>query len=121
MSNEIIPYPRLTQSDKEGTPDFRMPEGINERTLRMLGCNCKDVRIIYSGGRGGKMMTLEEFLKLLPEDKRKDVVIVRASDLVPELKGNKLPRIVGYDMMETSEPTWKLWERIKSALESKKK
>ena len=46
----------------------------------------------------------------------KDVVIVRASDPVPELKGNKLPRIVDYDMMETSEPTWKLWERIKSAI-----
>lgn len=68
---------------------------------------------IVFGGRGmGKMMALEEFLKLLPEDKRKDVVIVRASDPVPELKGNKLPRIVDYDMMETSEPTWKLWERI---------
>lgn len=79
------------------------------------------IRIIYGGGRRGKMMALEEFLKLLPEDKRKDVVIVRASDPVPELKGNKLPRIVDYDIMETSEPTWKLWERIKSALESKKK
>ena len=77
---------------------------------------------IVCGGRGrGKMMDAEEILKLLPEDKRKDVVIVRASDPVPELKGNKLPRIVDYDMMETSEPTWKLWERIKSALESKKK
>lgn len=121
MSNEIIPYPSLTQSDKEGIPDFRVPEGIDERALEMLGCNCKDVRIIYSGRRGGKMMALKEFLKLLPEDKRKDVVIVRASDPVPELKGNKLPRIVDYDIMETSEPTWKLWERIKSALESKKK
>lgn len=72
--------------------------------------------IIYGGGRRGKMMALEEFLKLLPEDKRKDVVIVRASDPVPELKGNKLPRVVDYDMMGTSEPTWKLWERIKSAI-----
>lgn len=72
---------------------------------------------IVCGGRGrGKMVALEEFLKLLPEDKRKDVVIVRASDPVPELKGNKLPRIVDYDMMETSEPTWKFWERIKSAI-----
>ena len=67
------------------------------------------------------MMALEEFLKLLPEDKRKNVVIVRASDPVPELKGNKLPRIVECDMMETSEPTWKLWKRIISVLESKKK
>jgi len=67
------------------------------------------------------MMALEEFLKLLPEDKRKDVVIVRASDPVPELKGKKLPRIVDYDMMETSESTWKLWERIKATLKSKKK
>lgn len=79
------------------------------------------IHIVCGGRRSGKMMALEEFLKLLPEDKRKDVVIVRASDPVPELKGNKLPRIVDYDMIETSEPTWKLWERIKSALESKKK
>lgn len=72
---------------------------------------------IVFGGRGrGKMMVAEEFLKLLPEAKRKDVVIARASDPVPELKGNKLPRIVDYEMMETSEPTWKLWERIKSAI-----
>ena len=72
---------------------------------------------IVCGGRGkGKMMAIEEFLKLLPEDKRKDVVIIRASDPVPELKGNKLPRIVDYDMMETSEPTWKLWDRFKSAI-----
>lgn len=116
MSNEIIPYPSLTQSDKEGIPDFRVPEGINEKTLRMLGCNCKDVRIVCGGRGWGRMMAVKEFLKLLPEDKRKDVVIVRASDLVPELKGNKLPRIVDYDMMETSEPTWKLWERIKFAI-----
>ena len=75
------------------------------------------IKYIVCGGRGrSKMITLEEFLKLLPEDKRKDVVIVRASDPVPELKGNKLPRIVDYDMTETSEPTWKLWERIKSAI-----
>lgn len=78
-------------------------------------------KIVYGGRGRGKMMALEAFLKLLPEDKRKDVVIVRASDPVPELKGNKLPRIVDYDMMETSEPAWKLWERIKSDLESKKK
>lgn len=51
MSNEIIPYPSLTQADKEGIPDFRVPEGIDERALKMLGCNCKDVRIIC-GGRG---------------------------------------------------------------------
>lgn len=79
------------------------------------------IRIIYGGRGRGKMMALEEFLKLLPEDKRKDVVIVRASDPVPELKGNKLPRIVDNDMMEISESTWKLWEEIKAALESKKK
>lgn len=77
-------------------------------------------RIIYGGRGRGKMMALEEFLKLLPEDKRKDVVIVRVSDPVPEPKGNKLPRIVDYDMMETSEPTWKLWERIKATLKSKR-
>lgn len=76
-------------------------------------------RIIYGGRGRDKMTALEEFLKLLPEDKRKDVVIVRASDPVPELRGNKLPRIVGYEMIETSEPTWKLWEEIKAALESK--
>ena len=87
----------------------------------MLGSNCKDVRIVCGGRGWGRMMAVKEFLKLLPKDKRKDVVIVRASDPVPKLKGNKLPRIVGYDMMETSEPTRRLWEKIKSALESKKK
>ena len=72
---------------------------------------------IVCGGRGrGRMMAFEEFLKLLPEDKRKDVVIVRASDPVPELKGNKLPRIVDYDMTETSEFTWELYERLKAEL-----
>ena len=76
----------------------------------------KTKHIVYGGRRRGKMMALEEFLKLLPEDKRMDVVIVRASDPVPELKGNKLPRIVDYDMIERSEPTWKLWEKIKSAI-----
>lgn len=116
MNDEIIPYPSITQADKEGIPDFRVPEGINERTLRMLGCNCKNVRIVCGDRGKGKIMALKEFLKLLPEDERKDVVIVRASDPVPELRGNKLPRIVDYDMMETSEQTWRLWERIKSAI-----
>ena len=119
MSNEIIPYPRLTQADKEGMPDFRVPEGIDERTLRMLGCNCKDVRIICAGRGKGKMMALKEFLKLLGEGKRKDIVIVRASDPVPELMGNKLPRIVDYDM-EISESTWKLWKKITSTLKRKR-
>ena len=75
-------------------------------------------KIVCSGRGKGKMMAVKEFLKLLPEDKRKDVVIVRASEPVPELKGNKHPKIVDYDMMETSEPTWKLWEKIKAALKS---
>ena len=121
MNDEIIPYPSLTQADKEGIPDFRVPEGIDERALKMLGCNCKGVRIVCGGRGRGKMMAFKEFLKLLPETKRKDVVIVKVSDPVPELRGNKLPRIIDYDLMETSEPTWILWERIKSALESKKK
>lgn len=116
MNDEIIPYPDLTLSDKDGTPHFRVPEGINERTLRILGCNCKDVRIVCGGRGWGRMMAVKEFLKLLPKDKRKDVVIVRASDPVPELKGNKLPRIEDYDMMEVSKQTWKLWENIKAAL-----
>ena len=116
MSNEIIPYPPITRTDKEGIPDFSVPEGIDERALEMLGCNCKDVRIICGGRGKGKMMALKEFLKLFLETKRKDIVIVKPSDPVPELRGNKLPRIVGYELMETSEPTWKLWERIKSAI-----
>ena len=66
-------------------------------------------------------MAFKEFLKLLPEAKRNDIVIVKASDPVPELRGNKRPRIVDYDMMETSEPTWKLWEEIKATLKSKNK
>lgn len=77
---------------------------------------------IVFGGRGkGKMMAAEEWLKLLPKEVREKVIVVKASDPVPELRGNKLPRIVGYDIMETSEPTWKLWEEIKATLKSKKK
>ena len=76
---------------------------------------------IVCGGRGkGKMMQLEEFIKQLPEDMRKDIIVVKASDPVPELRGNKLPRIVDYDMMETTEPTWKLWEIITAALKYKR-
>lgn len=93
MSNEIIPYPSLSQADKEGIPDFRIPEGIDEKALKMLGCNCKDVRIICGGRGKGKMMAFKEFLKLLPEAMRKDVVIIRASDPTPELKGNRLPTL----------------------------
>ena len=80
------------------------------------------IRHIVYGGRGrDKMMDAEEWLKLLPEEMREKVVVVKASDPVPELRGNKLPRIVDYDLMETSEPTWRLWEEIKLALKSKRK
>lgn len=81
-----------------------------------------EIKHIVFGGRGrSKMMAAEEWLETLPKEVRESVVIVKASDPVPELRGNKLPRIVGYDLMETTEPTWKLWEEIKLALKSKKK
>jgi hypothetical protein len=81
-----------------------------------------EIKHIVFGGRGrGKMMAAEEWLKTLPKEVREKVIVVKASDPVPELRGNKLPRIVDYDLMETSEPTWKLWEEIKAALKSKKK
>ena len=77
------------------------------------------IKYIVFGGRGkGKMMAAEEWLKTLPKEVREKVIVVKASDPVPELKGNKLPRIVDYDMMETSVSTWKLWEKIKAALKS---
>ena len=77
---------------------------------------------IVFGGRGwGKMMAAEEWLESLPKEVREKVIVVKASDPVPELKGAKLPRIVDYDLMETTEPTWKLWEEIKLALKSKRK
>ena len=77
---------------------------------------------IVFGGRGkGKMMAAEEWLKNLPKEVREKVIVVKVSDSVPELRGNKHPRIVDCDLMETSEPNWKLWEEIKAALKSKKK
>ena len=77
---------------------------------------------VVFGGRGrGKMMAAEEWLESLPKEVRERIIVVKASDPVPELRGNKLPRIVGYDIMETSEPTWKLWEEIKATLKSKNK
>lgn len=110
MNNEIIPYPGITLSDKEGYPNI--PEGINERALKMMGCNSKDIRIVCGGRGKGKMMAFKEFLKLLPDIMREDVVIIRASDPVPELRGNKRPRIEGYDMLEISASTWRLWEEL---------
>ena len=74
-------------------------------------------RIIYGGRSKGKMMAIEKWLETLPEEQRKNNIVVKASDPVPKLRGNKLPRIVDYDMMETLEPTWALWERIEKALE----
>lgn len=72
---------------------------------------------IVCGGRGkGKMMAAEKWLEALPKEVREKVIVVKASDPVPELKGAKLPRIEDYDMMETSELTWRLWERFKSAI-----
>ena len=87
----------ITRTDKEGVPDFQIPEGINEKALRILGCDCGlghdfgDVRTIYVGGRNkGKLRAMKEFIKFLSDDKRKDVVVIRKSDPIPELKGNKL-------------------------------
>ena len=90
----------ITRYDKEGGPDFPIPEGINEKTLRILGCDsglgCDfgDVRIVCVGGRHkGKMRAMKEFIKFLSDDKCKDVMFIRASDPIPELKGNRLPSI----------------------------
>ena len=80
----------------------------------------KSKHIVFGGRGRGKMMAAEKWLETLPKEVREKVIVVKASDPVPELKGNKLPRIVDYDLMETSEPTWKLWERIKGALKSKR-
>ena len=75
------------------------------------------MRKVVCGGRGkGKMMAAEEWLKSLPKELREKVVVVKASDPGPELKGAKLPWIEDYDLMETSEFTWKLWEKIKAVL-----
>ena len=72
---------------------------------------------IVFGGRGrGKMMAAEEWLKTLPKEVREKVIVVKASDPVPELRGNKLPRIVDYDMMETTEFTWELYKILKAEL-----
>lgn len=76
------------------------------------------IHIVFGGRGRGKMMAAEEWLKTLPKEVREKVIVVKASDPVPELKGNKLPRVEDYDMMETYEPTWKLWEKIKAALKS---
>ena len=100
MKDEITPYPAITKSDKEGIPDFLVPDGINDKTLSMLGCDCgqgcdyKDVRIVHIGGRNkGKMKAMKEFIKLLCDAKRKDVIIVRTPDPLPELRGNRLPKL----------------------------
>lgn len=52
----------------------------------------KSKHIVFGGRGWGKMMAIEEFMKLLPEDKRKDVIVIKASDPVPELRGNSLAK-----------------------------
>lgn len=68
---------------------------------------------IVFGGRGrGKMMAAEKWLEALPKEVREKVIVVKASDTVPELRGNKLPRLKDYDMIELSEFSLELWETI---------
>ena len=117
----------IARSDKEGVPDFLIPEGINEKALRILGCDCGlgcdfgDVRIVCVGGRNkGKMKAYKEFVKLLCDDKRKDVIIVRAPDPLPELKGNKMRPIVDGDKKGVSKEIWEIWERIRHSLQNKR-
>lgn len=76
----------------------------------------KSKHIVFGGRGWGKMMATEKWLENLPKEVREKVIVVKASDPVPELKGNKLPRIVDYDLMETTEFTWKLLEKFKSAI-----
>jgi hypothetical protein len=54
----------------------------------------------------------ERFKQELPKEIQDNMIIVKASDPVPELRGNKLPRIVDYDMLETSQFSWRLWEEL---------
>lgn len=55
-------------------------------------------RIIYGGRGKGKMMALEEFIKLLPEEQRKNIIIAKHTDDPSLLRGNKLPRIIRIDI-----------------------
>jgi hypothetical protein len=77
------------------------------------------IHIVFGGRGKGKIIAAEKWLEALPKEVREKVIVVKASDPVPELKGAKLPRIVDYDLMETSEPTWKLWDKIKVILNNK--
>lgn len=97
---EITPYPAITKSDKEGMPDFPIPEGINEKALRILGCDCGlghdfvDARIVCVGGRNkGNIRAMKEFIKFLSDDKCKEIVFIRASNPIPELKGSRLAQL----------------------------
>lgn len=76
----------------------------------------KSKHIVFGGRGWGKMMAAEKWLEALPKEVREKVIVAKASDPVPELKGNKLPRIVDCDLMETTEFTWKLWEKFKEAI-----
>ena len=93
MSNDIIPYPSITKSDKDGEPSFLIPEGINKRTLEILGCDYGYAKVVCGGRNKGKMKAMKEFIKLLREAKSEDVLIVRVRDPLPELRGNRLPRL----------------------------
>ena len=76
--------------------------------------------VIVSGRRTGKLWSWERFKQELPKEIQDNMIIVNAPDPVPELRGNKLPRIVDYDMLETSTFTWRLWEELMGKVQMKK-
>lgn len=77
-------------------------------------------KIVYGGRGKGKMTQWEEFIKHLPKDIQGNSIVVRVSDNPPKLRGNKLPRIVDYDMMESRGFSWELWKKILPSLKSKR-
>ena len=72
-------------------------------------------KIIYGGRGKGKMMQWEEFMKQLPKDMQKDIIVVRASDKPPKLKGASLPRLI-----EITERNYIIAEALKDLYENER-
>ena len=128
MQLTVITHAPIMKNDE--LPRYPVPKDIGASALRILGCNQSIVDkileneyskyVIHSGGRRGKCFPAETILRMLPKRIREKVVIVKASDPVPKLRGNHLPRVIDYDMVESTKFSWELWDEIFPDLKNKR-
>lgn len=56
------------------------------------------MKVIYFGRRSNQQKILDEYLQSMSEDERSKVVVIKSTDKKEELRGNRLPLIIDWDM-----------------------